>query len=368
MLSCALKPRRVLMTLDAVGGVWRYAIDLARALQKEDVACLLLGLGPRPNAAHRREVRGLAIEWLDQPLDWLARDAGEVATAAASIAIWAQHFDADLIHLNCPYQAVGLPQDRAIVVASHSCLATWWRAVRRGDIPEEWSWQTKLTAEGLSLAHAVIVPTRAHGEALSRAYALVATPHVVPNATQPASRSTSKIEQVLAAGRWWDDGKNAGALDAVAGLIPHPLLAAGPICGPNGERKRFGHAIGVGSRSMAEMRRLMGRSAIFLSPSLYEPFGLAVLEAAAHGCALVLSDIATFRENWADAALFADPCDPRAFAAAIEDLMSNTARRIEMARRAHEQAATFTFARQAEGILAAYDDALSRSRFMSRAA
>ncbi len=48
---------------------------------------------------------------------------------------------------------------------------------------------------------------------------------------------------------------------------------------------------------------------IFVSTSLYEPFGLAVLEAAQAGCPLVLSDIATFRELWDGAAIFFPPGD-----------------------------------------------------------
>ena len=47
--------RRVLITLDAVGGVWRYAIDVARGLEVHDVACLLVGFGPEPDAAQRAE-------------------------------------------------------------------------------------------------------------------------------------------------------------------------------------------------------------------------------------------------------------------------------------------------------------------------
>ena len=44
-------------------------------------------------------------------------------------------------------------------------------------------------------------------------------------------------------------------------------------------------------------------AAIFARPARYEPFGLAILEAAQAGCALVLGDIPSLRELWADAAL-----------------------------------------------------------------
>src|SRR3546814_15067984 len=70
------------------------------------------------------------------------------------------------------------------------------------------------------------------------------------------------------------------------------------------------------------------RAGIFVSPSLYEPFGLAVLEAAMSGCALLLSDIPTFRELWDGAAVFTPAGDSDALAdrlqamAASHDLVS----------------------------------------------
>jgi glycosyltransferase involved in cell wall biosynthesis len=48
-----------------------------------------------------------------------------------------------------------------------------------------------------------------------------------------------------------------------------------------------------------------------VAPSLYEPFGLAVAEAARAARPLVLSDIPTFRELWGDAALTSRPAMPR---------------------------------------------------------
>ena len=52
------------------------------------------------------------------------------------------------------------------------------------------------------------------------------------------------------------------------------------------------------------MRRILAQRPVFASAARYEPFGLAVLEAAQAGQALVLSDIPTFRELWDGAALF----------------------------------------------------------------
>ena len=80
---------------------------------------------------------------------------------------------------------------------------------------------------------------------------------------------------------------------------------------------------------------------VFVSAALYEPFGLAVLEAAAAGCALVLSDIPTFRELWDGAALFVAP-DEAAIADAIAALVADPARRAALGEAARARAARYT--------------------------
>ena len=45
-----MTPRCVLMTADAVGGVWTYALDLARGLSAQGVQVSLALLGPEPGA------------------------------------------------------------------------------------------------------------------------------------------------------------------------------------------------------------------------------------------------------------------------------------------------------------------------------
>ncbi len=62
----------------------------------------------------------------------------------------------------------------------------------------------------------------------------------------------------------------------------------------------------------------MQRASVFVSPALYEPFGLTVLEAAACGCALVLADLPSFRELWNDAAVFVAPRDAGALTTALQ--------------------------------------------------
>src|SRR3546814_4918927 len=62
----------------------------------------------------------------------------------------------------------------------------------------------------------------------------------------------------------------------------------------------------------------LGRATFFALPARYEPFGLAVLEAALSGCALVLGDIPTLRELWDGVAAFVPPGDIEA----LEDVLT----------------------------------------------
>jgi glycosyltransferase involved in cell wall biosynthesis len=104
---------------------------------------------------------------------------------------------------------------------------------------------------------------------------------------------------------------------------------------------------------------VMRRAGIFAAPSRYEPFGLAVLEAALCGCALVLADIPTFRELWQGAAVFVSPDDPAAWTAAFAALAANPARRRQLAALAQRRAETFTPQRQLGELVSLYAAAVS---------
>ena len=87
------------------------------------------------------------------------------------------------------------------------------------------------------------------------------------------------------------------------------------------------------------MARHLGSAAIFAAPARYEPFGLAILEAAAAGCALVLGDISSLRENWGGAALFVDPEDPPALQRRHHALIADPEERTRLAAAARDRAA-----------------------------
>jgi glycosyltransferase involved in cell wall biosynthesis len=358
MLRDALtQPRRVLMTLDAVGGVWRYSIDLARALERVGVECVLVGCGPEPNDAQRQECRAQLL-WMPLPLDWMVEEAATLGGVGDALLRIARETDVDLLHLNLPSQAAGMSDDIPVVVAAHSCVATWWAAVKGTRLPPHWHWQKQLTARGFARADAVVVPSCSHGDAVMRLYGLDRAPCVVPNAVEPSGMQ-AKEPLILAAGRWWDEAKDARTLDTAAARTRWPIVLAGPLAGPKGAGTSLQHARSAGSLPAEAVRAKMARAAIFVSCSIYEPFGLAVLEAAASGAALVLSDISTFRELWDEAALFAPPRDAEGFARLMNRLSEDDGLRDSLAKRAWLRALDFLPARQVKCVCSVYQTALA---------
>jgi glycosyltransferase involved in cell wall biosynthesis len=363
MRSALKQSWRILMTLDAVGGVWRYALDAARGLAADGIQTVLAGFGPRPSEAQEQEIDSLDMPWIwrDEQLDWLARSPEEIAGIPGVLDDLVHRFGADILHLNLPSQAAGLEVDLPVIVVSHSCVATWWRAVRGGtNLPAEWHWLRNANRAGFDRANLVLTPTKSHAEAIVSAYGPINSIAAVANATHGTAPREAKQPFVLSAGRWWDAGKNGAVLEACASAADWPIVAAGPLCGPNGQSIAFSNVRALGQQPSSAVRELMGRAAVFVAPSLYEPFGLAVLEAASTGAALVLADIPSFRELWEDAAVFADPHNPSAFAAAINCLSRNSDLREMLAARAQANARRFTLRRQSRRLLEAYAYAFDR--------
>src|SRR5579885_1852493 len=146
-----LTPSHVFMTADTVGGVWTYALDLARGFVEAGVRTTLAVLGPDASEAQRAEAAAVpCLKLLETglPLDWLADDERAVRKAAAAVAYLARSVGADVVHLNSPALAGAARYHAPVVGACHSCLATWWAQVRGGEPPEDFRWRIALTAAG----------------------------------------------------------------------------------------------------------------------------------------------------------------------------------------------------------------------------
>jgi len=337
---------RILITADAVGGVWQYSLDLARGLSRLGHETVLALMGPAATSEQIKaaaRVPGLRLVDTGLELDWLAKDEASLVHAAEAVAALAAEAGADLVQLNTPALAALADFGRPVVAVLHSCVATWWEAVQGTTLPGDFAWRTDLVGKGLRAAGAVVTPTSAFGEAVKRRYRLKEAPRTVHNGRSPlAVPAGAPHDFVFTAGRLWDEGKNLGLLDAAAGRIGVPVRAAGPLAGPNGAQVIFDNIHCLGTLDEDELGRWLSARPVFVSAALYEPFGLAVLEAASAGCALVLADIPTFRELWDEVAIFVDPRDETGFARAIGDLVGDDFERAVLGRAAKERAERYT--------------------------
>ena len=144
----------------------------------------------------------------------------------------------------------------------------------------------------------------------------------------------------ICAARAWDSAKGISVLDRAAGLLGgRPAVhLLGPTSASGGEHLPLQHLVAHGSVPRQIVDEWFSRAAVYAAPSLYEPFGLAPLEAALNGCALVLSDIGSFRELWDGCAEFVPPGDPERLAASIRDLVARPDRTAALASAARRRA------------------------------
>jgi glycogen(starch) synthase len=307
---------RVLMTADAVGGVWTYAAELVRALRPFGVDVTLATMGGPAPPGYGLDVResDFALEWMPDP--W--RDVDAAGEWLRSLGTF------DVVHLN-GYAHAALPWDAPVVVVAHSDVLSWHRHVRGAEAGPKWDEYRRRMHAGLDAADAIVAPTRAVLDDLGRDGV------VIPNGRSSAwVCDVPKEPLVLAAGRVWDEAKNIAAVERVADRLPCPVVVAG-----EGGK--------LGALPFVELADWLLRASVFAAPARYEPFGLAALEAALAGCALVLGDIASYREVWGDAATYVDPDDDDALVEALSAPVDRGAR---------ERALTYTPRRMA----AAYAD------------
>jgi glycosyltransferase involved in cell wall biosynthesis len=96
-------------------------------------------------------------------------------------------------------------------------------------------------------------------------------------------------------------------------------------------------------------------AAVFAFPSLYEGFGLPLLEAMACGAPVVTSNVSATAEVAGDAALLVDPRDTEAIAAAIQRIADDGALAADLRARGFRRAAEFSWDRAARDTIAVYE-------------
>jgi glycogen synthase len=341
---------RLLLTTDAVGGAWTFALALTESLRPRGVSIALACMGPRPSAVQREAARFAGVTELrecDFRLEWMEDPWADVDAAGEWLLAMASDVGPDAVHVNGFAQAA-LDWPVPVVLGVHSCVQSWWRAVHGVPAPAAWGEYRRRVRSALDAAELVVFPTASFRRAVQAEHGPVANGRVIHNGARGVQRHAGKEPLVLAAGRFDDAGKNLSVLEAVASQITWPLAVAGRAT------DRVTQCQSLGYVESAAIRDWQARASIAIHPARYEPFGYVPLEAALAGCALVLSDIPTLRELWDGAALFARPDDAEGLARAVQRLIDQPDARAEVSARAGERARQYSLDAMGESYLAAY--------------
>jgi glycosyltransferase involved in cell wall biosynthesis len=190
----------------------------------------------------------------------------------------------------------------------HSDILSWRRwTLGLSDVPVEWRSYTSLVREALSRADRVAAVSRFLATEVTELYEVHRPVEVIHNGWPvPHVEFGAREPSTLVAGRVWDAAKNITLVaEAAQGWQPGPVYLAGETGHPDGGQATIPPPLrAMGFLDRADLDTLLRRASIYLSAARYDPFGLLPLQAALHGCALLLSDIPSYREVWGDTATF----------------------------------------------------------------
>jgi glycosyltransferase involved in cell wall biosynthesis len=155
--------------------------------------------------------------------------------------------------------------------------------------------------------------------------------------------------------------KNVETLVRAMALIEDPrvtlVIAGGPVRWASGYGERVDRAIAelvparrsrvvrIGYVSDIDRRALLSGAEVFAFPSLYEGFGLPILEAFAANVPVLTSDVGAAREVAGNAAVLVDPRDPVAVARGLDDLLADDDLRNVLRASGTARVASFTWER-----------------------
>lgn len=149
--------------------------------------------------------------------------------------------------------------------------------------------------------------------------------------------------------------------------LAHQLVCVGDREGDGGRLRLRAEQLGVADRLVLlghvdqdVLPAIYQGAALFLYPTLYEGFGLPVVEAMASGVAVITSNTSALNEIAEGHAHLVNPLDIEGMAAAIVECLTDQGHRSELQRRGRLRAGDFSWQRTAEQTLEVYEQVLAR--------
>lgn len=365
---------RVLITTDTIGGVWTFTRELTTQLLERGCEVALVSFGRKPSPTQQ--------DWCDKigrgnpsafryvsssiPLEWMQNNEQTYIAGAALLRKVAREFSCELM-LSSQFCFGAVPLSCPKIIVAHSDVFSWAEACGKSPLPSS-SWLERYHAfvtNGLNGASAVVAPTHWMLSALSKSFRVPPLSYVISNGRSIRTKQAARKNQAVTAGRLWDEAKNLQILKQVASRIP--IVVAGEAdADSEALPPDIANMTFIGPQSESALLALLRESAIYLCTSKYEPFGLAPLEAALCGCAVIANDIPSLREVWADAALYFK--DASSLSALLRQLKADPVKLRLAQQRSCRRARAFTSERMADGYYDLFDLLMSDTRSDAHAA
>lgn len=352
----------------APGGIGTYVWELLPALANADPSVDIvpfrsvwdheppkMWLLPHPPVVIPRSIRTLYPSW-----DLFGRPALRPPLA-----------DTAVVHATNPAAVPPVGDGQQLVVTVHDLAFE-----RFPDLfPREWRWLYRAGLRAaVKRADAVLVPSQRTADDLLASTSIpAARVYVTPLAPSLATTALDPVEALERLGITRPYILSVGTLEPrknlvrlvrayrqVAPDVAHQLVLAGPAGWHADEleaelsRVGPGTIVRTGHLSGEDLDALYRGADVFAYPSLYEGFGLPVVEAMARGVPTLTSDTSSLPEVAGDAALLVDPTDVSEIADGLARLLSDRTYAEDLRQRGLQRAATFTWAATARATLDVY--------------
>ncbi len=351
------------------GGISRYFVELAAALGRMDgvdarvVAPLAASLFLSERRAALR-VSGLDVSRFERLPLRVVRGVNRMLFPAA-----ARRARPDIVHETFYAPVRTAPRGARIVTTMHDTIPE--------RLPELFPWVEEHRGRiraALERADAVICVSESTRRDVAELYGVDPQRMTVvglgsalePAAAGPAEETEPYFLYVGARYAY----KNFDALVQAFGISglarTHRLIAFSSQEFSDEEREAMRRA-GVGQERVKrvsgddeKLARYYAGAAAMVLPSLYEGFGIPVVEAMRCGCPVIASGTSSLPEVGGDAAMYCDPREPESFAVAMRRVAEDSAVRAEMTARGRTRAAEFSWERCARETCAVYGRLLAR--------
>src|SRR5215467_11448674 len=200
----------ILVTADAVGGVWTYARELVSGLAGRGIRATLVSFGEIPSLSQMEWMKGLPnLDFYPTTfkLEWMRDCEDDLARSAEYLQKLVRELKPDLLHSNQFYYGA-LSCDVPRIVVAHSDVVSWWLAVHGEEPPDsDWMrWYRSIVTRGVECATAVVAPSRWMLEQISRHFGEPKSGSVMYNGRTPTlfHPYLKKDKSIVTVGRQWD--------------------------------------------------------------------------------------------------------------------------------------------------------------------